>query len=121
MAQSDLPHGNVWVCPSCKLTQFVNTSIACRRCRKRLPIFELEIPPHLIASRQEYLQKVLGKAVRELRLNRGYSQSTLAAKIQSHRTHVSRIECAQVAPSLVLLVRVAAALGAEGILIRLRG
>jgi transcriptional regulator with XRE-family HTH domain len=52
-------------------------------------------------------------------MRQGYSQSALAAQIGTHRTHVSRIERAQVIPRLAVLVRAAAMLGVERILIRL--
>ena len=58
--------------------------------------------------------------LRELRLRRGYSQLTLALRIGTHRTHVSRIERAQVIPTLKVLVRAAATLGVEKVLIRIR-
>ena len=64
---------------------------------------------------------MVGATIRELRLSRGYSQLTLATKIGSHRTHVSRIEHAQVTPTLALLMRAAVALGVEKVLLRVRG
>ncbi len=53
-------------------------------------------------------------------LEPGYSQLILASKIGTHRTHVSRIERAQLRPNLALLVRTAVALGVEKVLIRVR-
>lgn len=120
MSQLKVPIRDVLTCPWCKLRQFSGTTSSCRRCRKPLPITYLEIPFFSIATDPHYLATTVGHTIRELRLRRGYSQLTLASKIGSHRTHVSRIECAQVVPTLPLLLRAAATLGVEKILIRIR-
>jgi DNA-binding XRE family transcriptional regulator len=118
MTKYDVPSRDVLICPWCKLRQFVGTTNLCRRCRKRLPITFLDISlssidPHSLSS-------LVGNIVRELRQGRGYSQSVLASMIGSHRTHVSRIENAQLMPNLALLVRTAVALGVDKISIRVR-
>lgn len=116
MSSSDLPR-EVFVCPSCGLRQFVGVAALCRRCREPRPMAQLEIP---LAAMGPNLAAVIGNTIRELRLRRGFSQSTLAQRIGSHRTHVSRIERAQVTPTPALLVRAALALGVEQILLRVR-
>src|ERR1700676_470040 len=113
MLQPDFPIRDVLICPWCKLRQFAGTTNLCRRCRKPFPIVHLEIPLAFITTNPHALSTLVGNTIRELRLRRGYSQLTLALKIGSHRTHVSRIEHAQVTPTLALLVRAAAALGVE--------
>jgi DNA-binding XRE family transcriptional regulator len=120
MLSSCSPTRDVVVCPWCGLTQFTGKSNLCRRCRKPLLIFQLEVPLALIDTDPERLSTLVGNIIRVLRLRRGYSQSTLATKIGTHRTHLCRIERAQMAPSLALLVRAAAALGVEKVLIRVR-
>jgi DNA-binding XRE family transcriptional regulator len=111
---------DVLICPWCKLTQFAGKTNICRRCRKPLYIFQLEVPLALVNIDSQTLSTLLGNTIRELRLRRGYSQSTLASKIGTHRTHVSRVECAQLAPTLAFVLRTAAALGVEKVLIRVR-
>jgi DNA-binding XRE family transcriptional regulator len=111
---------DVLVCPWCKLTQFSGNSNLCRRCRKPLYIIQLEIPLTLFTTTSQTLSSLVGNTIRQLRLRRGYSQSTLASKIGTHRTHVSRIEHAQMTPTLALLMRTAAAFGVEKIVIRVR-
>src|SRR4051812_31832577 len=111
MPHSDFPLRDVLVCPWCKLTQFGGITNLCLRCRKPLYIFQLEIPLALISTNPQTLSSLVGNTIRELRLRRGYSQTTLASKIGTHRTHVSRIEHAQLTPTLGLVVRTAAALG----------
>ena len=120
MLSSRSPKRDVLVCPWCKLTQFTGRSNLCRRCRKPLYIFQLEIPLALINTDSQTLSSLVGNTIRELRLGRGYSQLTLASKIGTHRTHLSRIERAQLTPTLSLVVRTAAALGVEKVLIRVR-
>ena len=120
MSHSDLPNREVMLCPWCKLRQFAGTSNLCRRCRKPLYALQLEIPLARINTNRKAISKLIGNTIHRLRLRRGYSQLELASKIGTHRTHVSRIERAQLTPSLALLVRTAAALGVEKVLIRVR-
>lgn len=120
MFQPEIPIRDVLICPWCKLRQFSGTNNFCRRCRKPLPITYLEIPFLSLTTDPHSLAITVGHTIRELRLRRGYSQLTLASKIGSHRTHVSRIERAQVMPTLPLLLRTAATLGVEKVLIRIR-
>jgi len=120
MFQSGIPFRDVFVCPWCQLRQFVGSTNLCRRCRKPLPIAYIEIPLALINKNPDALRRLVGNAIRTLRTRRGYSQSALAAKIGSHRTHVSRIERAQLIPTLPLLMRATAALGVDKVLLRIR-
>jgi DNA-binding XRE family transcriptional regulator len=117
MYSSDAPIRDVLICPSCGLRQFVGGKNVCRRCRKPLPALHIEFS---LTTNLRSLSALIGDAIRNLRLRRGFSQSTLASKIGSHRTHVSRIEHAQVKPTLALLVRAALALGVEKVLLRVR-
>ena len=120
MSQSDFPYRDVLICPWCQLRQFGGTNNLCRRCRKPLPISHFEISLAFIAETPDALARQIGNTIRELRIRRGYSQATLASKIGSHRTHVSRIEHAQLTPTLNLLVRTAAALGIDKVQFRIR-
>ena len=120
MSESGSPIGDVLLCPWCRLCQFAGKTNLCRRCRKPLYIFQLEIPLAQVNTAPRILSALVGNTIRELRVRRGYSQSTLARKIATHRTHLCRIERAQMAPSLALLVRTAEALGVEKVLIRVR-
>jgi len=120
MSSSRVPIRDAFICPSCKLRQFATATNLCRRCRKPLPVIQLEFQLALISSNQGTLGAEIGRTIRELRIRRGYSQSTLARRIGSHRTHISRIERAQVTPTLALLVRAAVALGVESIVLRVR-
>lgn len=116
MSPSDVPIRDVLICPSCKLRQFAGTTNLCRRCRKPLPIVYIEFQ----LANLHALSTAIGNTIRELRLRRGYSQSTLAAKIGSHRTHVSRIEHGQVTPTLAVLLRAGMALGVEKVFLSVR-
>jgi transcriptional regulator with XRE-family HTH domain len=57
------------------------------------------------------LLRALGKRVRELRKERGYSQEKLAERAGIHENHVRRIEGGTANPSYVVLVKIAKALG----------
>lgn len=117
MSSSDVPIRDVLICPSCGLRQFVGATGLCRRCRKPLPIAQIEFP---LTTNLLSLSALIGNAIRNLRRRRGYSQSVLASKIGSHRTHVSRIEHGQVIPTLAMLVRAGLALGIDGVILRVR-
>jgi len=120
MSSSDVPNRDVLICPSCKLRQFAAATHLCRRCRQPLPIIQLEFPLAFVNPSLHALSTEIGNTIRELRLRRGYSQLTLAAKIGSHRTHISRIEHGQVIPTLAVLLRTGMALGVEKVLLRVR-
>jgi DNA-binding XRE family transcriptional regulator len=120
MFSSHTPVRDVLVCPWCKLTQFAGNSNLCRRCRKPLYILQVEVPLALIAADGQTLSNLVGNTIRQLRLRRGFSQSTLASKIGTHRTHLSRVEHARQTPTMALVLRAAAALGVEKVLIRVR-
>jgi transcriptional regulator with XRE-family HTH domain len=92
---------------------------SCRRCRKPILVVHLEISLSLATTNPHSLSSLVGNTIRKLRLRHGYSQLTLALKTGTHRTHVSRMERAQVTPTLAVLVRAATALGAD-VLIRVR-
>ena len=53
----------------------------------------------------------LGKRIRELRRERGFSQEKLAELASIHENHVRRIEGGTANPSYLVLVRIARALG----------
>jgi transcriptional regulator with XRE-family HTH domain len=59
------------------------------------------------------LLRALGKRVRELRKERGYSQEKLAELASVHENHVRRIEGGKANPSFLVVVRIAKALGAR--------
>jgi DNA-binding XRE family transcriptional regulator len=120
MSSSRVPIRGALICPFCKLRQFTTATNLCRRCRKPLPVIQLEFQLALLSPNPDSLAAEIGKTIRGLRIRRGYSQLTLAAMIGSHRTHISRIERAQVTPTLALLVRAAVALGVESIALRVR-
>ena len=54
--------------------------------------------------------RALGKRIRELRKERGYSQEKLAELADIHENHVRRIEGGTANPSYIVLIRIARAL-----------
>jgi transcriptional regulator with XRE-family HTH domain len=61
----------------------------------------------------EALRKVIGSNVRRLRSERKLSQEELAEVAEIDRTYVSQIERAVINPSLLVLHKVARALGTD--------
>lgn len=55
--------------------------------------------------------RTLGKRVRELRHERGFSQERLAELANIHENHVRRIEGGTANPSYLVVARIARALG----------
>ncbi len=69
---------------------------------------------HMVAPASEDFDRVKGTiAVRitELRKARGLSQETLADEAEVHRTYVRMLEIGQGTPSLMVITRLAVALG----------
>lgn len=66
-----------------------------------------------LARRQRRLLEFVGAQIRELRLEAGISQATLAAAVGIDQGHLSRIERGLVRPSLDVLVAIGACLGAD--------
>lgn len=59
------------------------------------------------------VRKLVARNLRRLRVNRGVSQEALAVDAEIDRTHVSRIERGVENPTVVVLDRLARALGAD--------
>lgn len=58
--------------------------------------------------------------IRELRQKQGMTQVALAARLATHRTHLSRIERGRMLPRGDLLLRCIEILGADKIILRIR-
>ncbi len=109
-------HRPTLTCQHCQLVQFAPRSGRCRRCRQR--IFESE---HLLAGIACLLNGTgdpppsaagqIGRQITTLRQQAGLSQGQMALAMNTHRTHLSRIESGRVVPSLPTLERIAGALG----------
>lgn len=124
MDSSDFSFSRIWTCPWCSLQQASKVTVTgvCRRCRRPLPDAYLELCDPSNKGRSDLsdadaLRNLIGNTLRRLRLRRGCTQFTLASALRTHRTHVSRIETGRVAPTPVLLLRAAAALGVERIVL----
>lgn len=122
MDSSDLSISDMLTCPSCNLRHAFKVSSACRRCGRPLPVTCLELGNRSIFCKSDLsgaqpMPNFIGNTIRRLRLRRGYTQSTLALAVGTHRTHVSRIETGRVAPTAELLMRAANALGVVRILL----
>jgi transcriptional regulator with XRE-family HTH domain len=59
----------------------------------------------------EIVKNNLGRKVRELRLSLNMSQTTLAAKAETHQEFISDMERGEANPTLETIVRIATALG----------
>lgn len=55
----------------------------------------------------------IGLRVRDLRMKKGWSQRMLADHAQIEQAHLARIETGQVEPGVLVLERIAVALGVE--------
>jgi len=56
-------------------------------------------------------KKVVGKQVRKLRLQAGFTQDVLSERCGIYRTYLSRIEAGSANPTLLVLIALASTLG----------
>jgi transcriptional regulator with XRE-family HTH domain len=70
------------------------------------------MPRHPVVDRKAVLRR-FGKHVREVRERSGFSQESLAAASQLHRNYVGGIERGERNPSLINIIKIAAALEIE--------
>lgn len=55
----------------------------------------------------------IGRKVRDLRTKKGWSQRMLADHAQIEQAHLARLETGQIEPGVIVLERIAGALGVE--------
>lgn len=100
-------------CPTCRLMQFVNESKSCKRCKEDLfPAPEPEkTKPAPRAQLPQEIADAFPVAIKQLRNERAWAQSDLAAKSNWMRTYISKVENGKSVPTLESIVRFAAAFG----------
>ncbi|HUD54437.1 MAG TPA: helix-turn-helix transcriptional regulator [Terracidiphilus sp.] len=80
--------------------------------------------PQLIADsgtgQSESVRAFLAGVLRDMRIRRGLTQAELSRSLKIGRSQVSRFECGHVMPSLRTTLLVAAKLGVENIVLRIR-
>ena len=123
MKCKELPFRDVATCPHCLLRQFIRSDKICRRCLQPLGITYYEfslLNPHSGSSGVRITRQTVGTMIRELRQKQGMTQVALAARLATHRTHLSRIERGRMLPRGDLLLRCIEILGADKIILRIR-
>lgn len=75
--------------------------------------YEFFITFNLLSVIEEQVVKAFGRVLREHRISKGLSQETLAHAIQSHATHISRLENGHKQPTLITLFKLAEKLGLD--------
>ncbi len=113
------------VCPTCQLSQFERGNGKCRRCRHSLgfTFFELSLSSPSISLDSQRLAAMrveVGGLIRRLRSRHGITQAALASHTGIHRTYLSRVERGRVTPSIFALMQIAAAVGVDKIMLRVR-
>ena len=93
-------------CSYCNLVQFPASSGNCRRC-------------HIPLSNRSYAATI-GIGIRTLRVQHGFSQAELDAKIPSTRSYISTIERGASLPTVTNIERIAAVYDIADIFIALR-
>ena len=108
-------------CKECKLVQYKTVSNLCRKCNHPLSQpsdFDLpldngcgdRLPPHSLHTRIRH-KLIIGKTLCEYRQQANLSQKKLAEKAGMYHSYISRIENNNLLPGLVILQRIAEALG----------
>jgi len=114
---SDPPDREVLTCPHCFLKQYWASSLRCRRCHRLL--FSLlreggtKSQANSGGAYGPSFSCCIGPAIRTLRERHKMSQAELARAMNTDRSHISRIECGRLIPSLPNLERIARALELE--------
>ena len=114
---SDPPDREALVCPHCFLKQYWASSLRCRRCHRLL--FSLlrkgDTTSHTKwgGAYGPSFSCCIGSVIRTLREKRKMSQAQLARAMDTDRSHISRIECGRLIPSLPNLERIARAFEIE--------
>lgn len=112
-------------CAHCQLNQFPARNGRCRRCHQSLNVSYLEFSlPRCHASfdgdHTGPPRALIGTILRELRAHRGLTQELLSRYARISRSQVSRFECNRAWPSLQTLLRIAATLGIDHLIVRAR-
>ena len=110
----------VFRCLFCGLNQYVPHDRCCRRCHLSVDALPEPAPPPTPATPENAPHRgtpksgsalsALASVLRELRVERGWSQRELARRQRIPRTYVSKTESMKCVPTLTSLTRVAAAL-----------
>jgi DNA-binding XRE family transcriptional regulator len=111
------------VCPACQMNQFERGNGKCRRCHRSLGFtyIELSLPSDALNPQSVTAVHIeIGRLIRLLRSRRGITQAALSSLTGLNRTYLSRVECGQVMPSLISLIRIAHGLGMDKIMLRVR-
>ncbi len=111
-------------CAACGLMQFCSFSTTCRRCRRSLDIryATLTLSPGKLEKENssEECARAFGRRMRGLRLERGMTQADCALRLQTSRSHLSRLESGRLRPSFSLLVRAAHVFAVDSVILRIR-
>jgi DNA-binding XRE family transcriptional regulator len=111
------------ICPACQMKQFERGNGKCRRCHRSsgFTYIELYLPNDALNPQPVTAVRIeIGRLMRLLRSRRGITQAALSSLTGLNRTYLSRVECGQVMPSLISLIRIAHALGMNKIMLRVR-
>jgi len=107
-------------CPFCQLEQFERGNGRCRRCHRSLGFTYIEFATSTDQFHPDFLRREIGSFMRFLRSRSGVTQSELSSRTGIHRTYLSRVECGQIVPSILAVMRIAQALGMDKVFARLR-
>lgn len=111
-------------CPACGLVQFSSFSTTCRRCRRSLGIRYVPLTLSCKNLEREKSSKectrAFGHMLRGLRLERGMTQAECALRLETSRSHVSRLESGRLGPSFSLLLRAVRAFDVDRVILRIQ-
>ena len=108
-------------CSACGLVQFSSFSTTCKRCRRSLGIrYATFTMPRNLETNSEEVTRGFGAMLRSLRLERGMTQAECALRLETSRSHLSRLESGRLSPSFSMLLRAARAFAVDRVILRLR-
>ena len=110
-------------CPACGLVQFCSLSTICKRCRNSLEISYATLNlsrRKLEKNGSEEFTRAFGLMMRGMRLDRGMTQAECAVRLQTSRSHLSRLESGRLSPSFSMLLRAARTFEVDRVILRIR-
>ena len=112
-------------CPMCGLVQFctLSASAICKRCRRSLVRYvtlNLSLRNLEKENSTEEFTRAFGHMMHAMRLDRCWTQAECAIRLQTSRSHLSRLESGRISPSFSMLFRAARVFSVDRVILRIR-
>ena len=111
-------------CPECGLVQFRTLSTVCKRCRRSLGIryttLTLSRRNLQKENSSEGFIRAFGHMMLAMRLDHRWTQAECAIRLNTSRSHLSRLESGRLSPSFSMLFRAARVFSVDRVIFLIR-